>query len=93
MPLKTLSDVKRPDGTVPVGSMSKRVKLEELGQEVWAKVSILGRKAEMTISYQSDVKPNLFVAYENRRFRIERVKVLGRDVQMHLVCAQVGDLS
>lgn len=94
MPLKRLSDVKRPDGTVPIGSMSKRVKFEDLGQETWAKVSFLpGQKAEMMIPYQSDVKPNMFVAYENRRFRVERVKVVGRDVQMRLVCTQVGDAS
>ena len=93
MPLKRLSNVKRSDGIVTVGSMSKRVKLEKLGQETWARVSLLGRKAEMTIPYQSDVEENTFVTFEDRRFRIERAIVLGLKVQVRLVCTQVGKPS
>lgn len=90
MPLKRLSDVKRPDGTVPIGALSKRVKLEELKEEVWAKVSIIGPKAEITIRYMPGVKVNMSVAYNDGRFCIERVIVLGRDHQMRLECAVVA---
>jgi hypothetical protein len=93
MPLKRLSDVKQSDEMVSPGSMSKRVKLEKLGQETSARVSLLGRKAEMTIPYQSDVEENTFVTFEDRRFRIERAIVLGLKVQIRLVCTQVGKPS
>ena len=47
MPLRRLSKVKRRDGLVPVGSMSKSVRMVELDQETWARVSIRGREAQL----------------------------------------------
>jgi hypothetical protein len=87
MPLKRLSDATRPDGTVPIGAMCKRVQLEDLGQEVWAKVSVFGRKAQVTISYMAGVKANTPIIYEDHRFRIERVLELGLREQIRLECS------
>jgi hypothetical protein len=86
MPLKRLSDVKRRDGIVPVGAMCSQIRLQDLGQDTWAKVSILGNRAEMTIPYTSGLKMNMIVAYEDRRFSIERVSELGLKQQMRLEC-------
>lgn len=88
MPLRRLSDVKRSDGMVPIGSMSKCIKVD--GQEVWARVSLLGPKAEMTFNYMPGVKVNTPVAYEDHRFRVERVIELGLHEQIKLECAKVG---
>jgi hypothetical protein len=90
MPLPRLSDAQHADGTVPIGALSKRVRLEELNQEVWAKVSIAGREAQITIPYMPGVKVTTSAAYENRRFRIERVIPLGLDVQIRLECTEVS---
>jgi hypothetical protein len=89
MPLKRLSDATRPDGTVPIGAMCKRVQLEDLGQEVSAKVSVSGRKARVTISYMLGVKANTPITYEDHRFRIERVRELGLQIQLQLECSVV----
>lgn len=90
MPLRRLSDAKRPDGLVPLGSMTKTVRLEELGQEIWAKVSIRGGQAKITIPYMSAVRAKTFAAYGDRRFRVERVVPLGSNQQMRLECSEVG---
>lgn len=93
MPLRRLNDAKRHDGSVPLGSMSKRVRLEELDQEIWAKVSIRGGQAKITIPYLSAVRANTLVAYEDRRFRVERVVPLGSSQQMRLDCTEAGALT
>lgn len=73
---------------MPVGSMSKRVRLEALDQEIWAKVSIRGGKAEITIPFLPAVKANMLVAYDGRRFRVERVVNLGSEEQLKLACTE-----
>jgi hypothetical protein len=71
MPLKRRSDVKQTDGRVSVGSISKRVKVDD--REVWARVSHFGHKAEVTFNYMPDVKTGMLVDYEEHRFRVEGV--------------------
>lgn len=90
MPLQRLSTVKRHDGRVSIGSMRCRVKLEELEQEIWARVSICGGRAEITARHFTGVRANMSVAYKNRRFRIQHVVPIGRDEQMTLECVEVG---
>jgi len=85
MPLQRLSDIKRADGIVSVGSMSKRIKVDD--REVWARVSRFGRKAEVTFNYMPDVKTGMLVNYEDHRFRVERVVELGRREQIRLECS------
>jgi hypothetical protein len=82
MPLRRLSDIKRADGMVSIGSMSKRIKVDD--REVWARVSRLGRKAEVTLNYMPDVKMGMLVDYEDHRFRVERVVELGLREQIRL---------
>lgn len=93
MPLRRLSDVKRPNGLVPVGSMSKRVRLEAPDQEIWARVSIRGKKAEITIPYLPGVRANTLVAYDNHQFRIDHAAVLGSDEQICLRCTKAGNVT
>jgi hypothetical protein len=85
MPLKRLSDVKQPNGMVSVGSMSKRIKVDD--REVWARVSRFGHKAEVTFNYMPDVKTGMLVNYEEHRFRVERVIELGTREQIRLECS------
>lgn len=91
VPLKRLSDVKLPDGRVPIGAMSDRINVEDLSQELSAKVSDRKGKTEFTINYFAGVKANMSVTFENRRFRIERVIPLGKDEQLTLVCTPMRD--
>jgi hypothetical protein len=93
VPLRRLSDGKGPDGLVPLGSMSKWVRLEELNQEIQVKVSIRRRKAEITTPYLQGVRVGMFLAYENRRICIDRVEVLGLDQQICLKCTEAGNLT
>lgn len=85
MPLRRLSDIKRTDGMVSIGSMSKRIKVDD--REVWARVSRLGRKAEVTFNYMPDLKMGTLVDYEDQRFRVERVVELGLREQIRLECS------
>ena len=85
MPLKRLSDVKQANGIVAIGSMSKRIKID--GQEVWARVSRFGHKAEVTVNYIPDVKTGMLVNYEEHRFCVERVIELGTREQIRLECS------
>jgi hypothetical protein len=85
MPLRRLSDIKRADGMVPVGSMSKPIKVED--REVWARVSRFGRRAEVTFNYMPNVKMGMLVDYEDHRFRVERVVELGLREQIRLECS------
>jgi hypothetical protein len=87
MPLRRLSDSKRADGMVSVGSMSKRIKVDD--REAWARVSRFGRKAEVTFNYMPDVKMGMLVHYEDHRFRVERVVELGLREQIQLECTEV----
>ena len=76
------------NGSISVGAMKHHIKLEQLdGQEVCAKVTALGRKALVTLQSVPSLT-NTLLTWENRRFRIERVKELGTD-QMRLECTEV----
>jgi hypothetical protein len=88
MPLRRLSGVRRPDGLIPIGAVSRRVRLEELDQEIWAHVSIRGEKAKITIPYIQGIRVGSVVAYESRRFRVEQVLVTGSDQQIRLECSE-----
>jgi hypothetical protein len=90
MPLPRLNSRINKDGTVPIGAMRSRIKLEQLNNlEVWAKVSALGRKATITLHQVPDLRSNMFLISGDRRFRIERVMELGTGIQMQLECAEV----
>lgn len=93
MPLRRLSSIRQRDGLVPVGAMSLQVRLEELGQEIWAHVTIRGKKAKITIPYVQGVNVGMIVAYENRRFSVDRVVVLGSNQQIRLECTGAGSLA
>ena len=85
MPLRRLHETKRADSMVSVGSMSKRIKVDD--REVWARVSRFGHKAEVTFNYMPDVKMGMLVNYEEHRFRVERVVELGAREQIRLECS------
>ena len=86
MPLKRLSDVKQANGMVAIGSMSKRIKIDN--REVWARVSRFGHKtAAVTLNYMPDVKMGMLVNYEEHCFRVERVIELGTREQIRLECS------
>jgi hypothetical protein len=94
MPLQRLSDVKGRDGRVSIGSMSHQARLVELEQPIWARVSMCGERAEFTTNHFPGVKANMSVAYENHRFRVERViPIASRDEQMTLECVKVGSIG
>ena len=86
MPLPRLSSRRRPDGVVPIGSMSRQVSWEELSQEIWARVSVHGENADITVPYIPGVKSKMHLTYAGTRFQIERVTSLGSDEQIRLYC-------